>query len=40
MKSVRKWLVNEEKQIAAKKVCDVEGWEFQIMTEKQLTPDK
>ena len=40
MKSVRTWLVNEAKWIAAKKVCDVEGWEFQIMTEKQLTPDK
>ena len=40
LRSVRQWLVNEAKWKAAKKVCDVEGWEFQIMTEKQLTPDK
>jgi len=40
MKSVRTWLVNEAKWIAAKKVCDVEGWTFEIFTEKQLTPDK
>ena len=40
MKSVRTWLVNEAKWIAAKKVCEVEGWTFEIFTEKQLTPDK
>ena len=39
-RSVRTWLVNEAKWTAAKKVCEIEGWEFQIMTEKQLTPDK
>ena len=40
MKSVRTWLVNEAKWNAAKKVCEVEGWTFEIFTEKQLTPDK
>ena len=40
MKSVRTWLVNEAKWKAAKKVCEVEGWTFEIFTEKQLTPDK
>ena len=40
LRSVRQWLVNEAKWKAAKKVCEIEGWEFQIMTEKQLTPDK
>ena len=40
MKSVRTWLVNEAKWNAAKKVCAVEGWTFEIFTEKQLTPDK
>ena len=40
LRSVRQWVVNEAKWKAAKKVCEVEGWEFQIMTEKQLTPDK
>ena len=40
MKSVRTWLVNEAKWNAAKKVCKVEGWTFEIFTEKQLTPDK
>ena len=38
--AVKTWLVNEAKWKAAKKVCEIEGWEFQIMTEKQLTPDK
>ena len=40
MKSVRTWLINEAKWKAAKKVCEVEGWTFEIFTEKQLTPDK
>ena len=40
MKSVRTWLVNEAKWNAAKKGCEVEGWTFEIFTEKQLTPDK
>ena len=40
MKSVRTWLVNEAKWIAAKKVCEVEGWTFEIFTEQQLPPDK
>ena len=40
LRSVRQWLVNEAKWKAAQKVCKVEGWEFQILTEKQLTPDK
>ena len=40
MKSVRTWLVNEAKWEAAKKVCEIKGWTFEIFTEKQLTPDK
>ena len=40
LRSVRTWLVNEAKWKAAQKVCKIEGWEFQILTEKQLTPDK
>ena len=40
VRAVRTWLVNEAKWIAAKKVCEVEGWTFEIFTEKQLTPDK
>ena len=40
LRSVRQWLVNEAKWIAAKKVCEIKGWEFHILTEKQLTPDK
>ena len=39
-RAVRTWLINEAKWEAAKKVCEIEGWKFQIMTEKQLTPDK
>ena len=39
-KAVRTWLVNEAKWEAAKKVCELEGWDWKIMTEKQLTPDK
>ena len=38
--AVRTWLVNEAKWEAAKKVCELEGWDWKIMTEKQLTPDK
>ena len=37
-RAVRTWLINEAKWEAAKKVCEIEGWKFQIMTEKQLTP--
>ena len=40
VRAVRTWLVNEAKWKAAKKVCEVEGWKWSIMTEKQLTPDK
>ena len=39
-RAVKTWLVNEAKWKAAKKVCDVEGWTFEIMTEKHLQPDK
>ena len=38
--AVKTWLVNEAKWKAAKKVCTIEGWTFEIITEKQLTPDK
>ena len=38
--AVQTWLVNEAKWKAAQKVCDMKGWKFQIMTEKQLQPDK
>ena len=36
--AVKTWLVNEAKWEAAKKVCEVKGWRFQIMTDKQLQP--
>jgi len=38
--AVQTWLVNEAKWKAAQKVCDNKGWKFQLMTEKQLQPDK
>ena len=38
--AVKTWLVNEAKWEAAKKVCEVNGWKFELMTEKQLQPDK
>ena len=40
IKSVQTWLVNEAKWKAATKVCKKKGWSFQILTEKQLVPDK
>ena len=40
IKSVETWLVNEAKWKAATKVCEKKGWSFQILTEKQLVPDK
>ena len=40
IKAVKTWLVNEAKWNAAKKVCEVNGWKFELMTEKQLQPDK
>ena len=40
IKSVQTWLVNEAKWEAATKVCEKKGWSFQILTEKQLVPDK
>ena len=40
VKAVKTWLVNEAKWNAAKKVCEVNGWKFALMTEKQLQPDK
>ena len=40
VKAVATWLVNEAKWNAAKKVCEVNGWKFELMTEKQLQPDK
>ena len=40
VRAVQSWLVNEAKWKAAQKVCEVEGWRFQLMTEKQLQPDK
>ncbi len=39
-RAVRTWLVNEAKWKAAKTVCELEGWDWKIMTEKQLQPDK
>jgi hypothetical protein len=39
-RAVKTWLVNEAKWIAAKKVCETKGWGWQILTEKQLVPDK
>ena len=36
--AVKTWLVNEAKWEAAKNVCEVKGWRFQIMTEQQLQP--
>lgn len=38
--SVQTWLVNEAKWKAAMEVCRKKGWTFQILTEKQLVPDK
>ena len=38
--AVQTWLVNEAKWKAAEQVCKKKGWKFQIMTEKQLQPDK
>ena len=40
VKAVKTWLVNEAKWNAAKKVCELNGWKFELMTEKQLQPDK
>ena len=40
VKAVKTWLVNEAKWNAAKKVCEVNGWKFELLTEKQLQPDK
>ena len=40
VKAIKTWLVNEAKWNAAKKVCEVNGWKFELMTEKQLQPDK
>ena len=40
IKSVQTWLVNEANWKAATKVCEKKGWSFQILTEKQLVPDK
>ena len=40
IKSDQTWLVNEAKWKAATKVCEKKGWSFQILTEKQLVPDK
>ena len=40
IKSVQTWLINEAKWKAATKVCEKKGWSFQILTEKQLVPDK
>ena len=40
VKAVKTWLINEAKWNAAKKVCEVNGWKFELMTEKQLQPDK
>ena len=38
--AVKTWLVNDAKWNAAKKVCEVNEWNWLIMTEKQLTPEK
>ena len=38
--AVQTWLVNEAKWKAAEQICKKKGWKFQIMTEKQLQPDK
>ena len=40
IKSVQTWLINEAKWKAATKGCEKKGWSFQILTEKQLVPDK
>lgn len=40
VKSVQTWLVNEAKWNAAKQYCQKKGWKFQILTEKELSPDK
>ena len=40
VKAVQTWLVNEAKWKAAKKVCKAKGWRWDIMTEKQLQPEK
>ena len=40
VKAVKTWLVNEAKWNAAKKVCEVNGWKWSIMSEKHLIPDK
>lgn len=38
--AVKTWLINDAKWKAAIKACEVKGWRFQLMTEKQLQPDK
>ena len=38
--AVQTWLVNEAKWKAAMQVCKKKGWKFQLMTEKELQPDK
>ena len=38
--AVKTWLVNEAKWEAAKKVCKVNGWNWSVMSEKHLIPDK
>jgi hypothetical protein len=40
VKAVQTWLVNDAKWNAAKRVCEVKGWNWTIMSEKHLTPDK
>ena len=40
IKAVQPWLVNDAKRKAATKGCEKKGWSFQILTEKQLVPDK
>ena len=40
IKNVKVWGVNEAKWTAAKKVCEEKGWEWKLLTEKELNPNK
>jgi hypothetical protein len=37
LKELQQWGVNEAKWNSAKQICDKKGWEFQILTEKELS---
>ena len=40
LQEIRTWEVNKSKWAAAEEYCENRGWEFIIMTEKQLKPNK